>query len=325
MLLKMQKWITDRLESVPSATVFNLMHASVDIMGSDLILRIDVGSKGEDRKGLDDEVERIVAAANEAAIQHANAFSGMRQRYKLTAETNEGALGQFTFQLGSSEPQADVGFSEGATEKGLLGQLMRHNENSQRAFVDLANSTVGPLLSENQSLRRQRDDWESKRLDAHLTLEELLSHKHERDIELEQYSEEERRKNKAWNALLDKWGPEIIRRIDLPFLQPPKQIGEANGANGSNGQPTVGHLQEALRSIFKLIERAPIFDCLEDEQKHQLDSLLGLGDDPTDVPTFKKELLTIWQMLPDEITTSIGEDLLEKDKSKAALFVDLLR
>ena len=65
-------------------------------------------------------------------------------------------LGTFPFVLGAKSRSVEVGVSEAATERGLLGQLMRHNESKDRSISELVEAAMGPVLSENQALRDRK-------------------------------------------------------------------------------------------------------------------------------------------------------------------------
>jgi len=197
---------------------------------------------------------------------------------------------------------------------------MRHTESLARQNVDMAQAIMGPLISENQSLRRQRDDWEGKRLEAHLTLEELLTMKHVRDLELSQFQQGEDRKNQFWEAFISKWGPEMIKRFGISK----EAVGAiTSGSIPVNGSSIAAH-QKSLRDVFKVLDKEPIYESLDDDQRSRLDGLLGLGDDPESELAFKEQLAEIWKALPQRLVDTIGESLLDKHPEKARAFVELL-
>lgn len=320
---KIKGWVIERLQKAPSAEVFILFHSSVESLGGgEILLKRPVGDIGEERKGIEDEADSITSDIVKAASDHAEAFNGFRQRYKVVAESeDEGSIGSFPFVKGSRTENTEVGISEPATEKGVLGQFMRHNESLMRINSDMMSAVLSPLITENQSLRKQRDDWEGKRLDAHLKLEELLSEKHIRDIELADYEKQEARKDAFWNAFLNKWGPEIIKRFKINGA-PAGALKAAEKQVNGNGVETY---QSSLRDIFKVLDRNPIYESLDDEGKADLDNLLGLGDNPETPEAFKEKLIEFWsERLPDEVCTAILDKLSNEHPDKGHAFLGLM-
>jgi hypothetical protein len=317
--VKLKEWIVDKLSKTPSAELFSLYHATVEGLGGgggELLQRRPVNGKSED---IEQEAETIMLEFIGIARNHCEAFDGIRQRYKVLAETSSDVLGSYPFALGAKMQSLDIGLSEPATEKGLMGQLMRHCESLSRQNVEMTQAVISPLIAENQALRRQRDGWEEKRMEAHLTLEELLSLKHVRDLELAEFERGEGRKNKFWEAFLSKWGPEIIKKFGVPALAGSLPSAEVNGK-----KPDIESCQSTLRGVFKVLDKAPIYDCLDDERRTKLDGLLGLSDNPESIEVFKEHLIGIWKSLPDEVTNSIGEKLALNHPDRAKALLDLM-
>lgn len=118
--LKMQEWVIERLSKTPPAESFNVLHSSVSIEGlggGELLLKIAVGDIDEERSDLEREAESIAQETEAAARTHCEAFDGSRQRYKLTALSEDEMLGTFPFVLGAKSRSVEVGVSEAATER----------------------------------------------------------------------------------------------------------------------------------------------------------------------------------------------------------------
>lgn len=310
---RLHKWIVERLEQVPPAEFFSLYHASAEGM-SELLARVRVAQPGEDREAeLEAEAERLNRDLGHAARAHVEAFEGTRQRYKVTAEAGNDLLGTFAFLLGARQPSSDVQLSEPVNEKGLLGQLMRHNETQARTMQEIITATIMPVIEENRQLRRQRDSDEDRRVETFRVWEELHSQSHERSIELKDIEQSREWKNKALEALFSTWIPEVIKRIDV-----------RRGVGSLPAPSPVSQCQARFRDVVRVIEKKTLVDSLSLDSQTKLDSLLGLGKDPENIEEFRTWLIEVWQELPKEVSDAIGNHLADHHPDKAQAFVEIL-
>lgn len=317
MIPKLSKFIQDRIEQVPPAIEFHLTHYAVDALeGSSLLLAAKVKHEGDVEK----EVERIVDLFEESSQDHARTFQGSQQRYRVIAfQEKEQRLGSFTFNLGMGQRDADlVGLSEPPTQSGVMAQMMRHTEKMHQMFTEVVGAMTGPLLEENRSLRARQADTEAIRQDYWHKREELATDAFVREQAQRELEADKEIRAQAIQALTAH-APAILQQLAGASSK------SGNGSAPAPGNvPTVAMLQTLLRDVFKLIDRTDVYESLEDEDCNTLDGLLGLGEDPPDIVTFRARLLSIWNKLPDATTTSIGEALIEKDPSKAQLLIQLL-
>jgi hypothetical protein len=147
------------------------------------------------------QLEEQTAAAlgqrfEEAISEDAEGLGGM-QRYLLVALEGERQVARLTLrQHGQAEPvNGEPVDSEPPTDKGLLAQLMRHNEVQAKIFA----ASMGEIVSSMQeTINRQKaavEQADELRLDALTLVEDLISRRHER--ELETHKAEDARRMKA--------------------------------------------------------------------------------------------------------------------------------
>lgn len=108
------------------------------------------------------------------------------QRYELHVLTSDKKVSaRFAFRLrGEDDANDEIAGDEAATMKGLLGQLMRHNEQQNRTMVsgigvmvNMMNRSLERLQDENESLREERSKtWE--------IIDKARGNEHEREMEL---------------------------------------------------------------------------------------------------------------------------------------------
>jgi len=149
------------------------------------------------RSSLDAEKERIPEEISEAAKSHAEEASRI-QRYSIVAYAQDDsvlAMCPFRLKPSSSDASSELD-SEPATSKGIVAQLMRHNESLTRVYMQSFQATATMLAEEVARLRRRNDELEDKNIDMISTFEALYSEKHKRDIEVSQEIASESRKER---------------------------------------------------------------------------------------------------------------------------------
>lgn len=318
----MHTWIMERLEAAPACDVFSLFHAGIDGMG-ELIHRHTVGEVGDARHELDGEAETIVNYMYRHARSHAECFPSP-QRYKVEAALDNDAVGSYMFRLAAKLQNAFVGDSEPATEKGLMGQLMRHNEAQARTNAEMYSSVLDHLTGQVHLLRRQVDQNEERRFETFEVLESLMSEKHARDMDAKKYSDDTKRKDRLIETAVSHL-PEVFKRLGGAGLSGSNGLPAAPKSNGqkTNGAATL-QAQATLRDVFRVIDRKAIADDLDDAGREKLDDLLGLGADPPSVEVFREGLLEILGSLTPDVATALQENLQNNHPEKALAFLDLL-
>jgi hypothetical protein len=157
-----------------------------------------------DEKPSDDLIAQLISEIESYSRDDAEGVGG-RQRYIVFAHRGEGSEPlRFPFpmygsdKVGEEEAGYIEGFeSEGANAQGLVSQLMRHNEIMMRANI----GSMGTILNvQNRMLARLGDLCENlmgSKYEALELKEEVISQKHERDIEVRMLTGKENLQNQA--------------------------------------------------------------------------------------------------------------------------------
>jgi len=135
----------------------------------------------------DDSVQKRITSFLEQAQNDANSGDGPGPfSYFLVALDDEnniiersGFLKFFNTEVDESS-QGD----EPPTQKGLLGQLMRHNEAMMRSLVLQSGKTIESLSNMLMQYQQRESEMQSRQITLFTELEEAYSEKHKRAIEL---------------------------------------------------------------------------------------------------------------------------------------------
>lgn len=149
------------------------------------------------------------------------------QRYTLFSfcKGAQQPSGRFIFRLrGQSDLDLDDEAGEDApTNKGLLQQLMRHNEATNRALMQGMTGMMGIMTRQLESVNQVNEKLIRERTDMFETLESARSTQSERDTQLMLVSGEQERKDKAFEKLMG-LVPVVINRMIGAKVMP----GDAN-------------------------------------------------------------------------------------------------
>lgn len=124
-------------------------------------------------------VDDVIARAQ----SDADGMGGVH-RYELHILCDKRVSSRFAFRLRSDDETDESPGDEAATNKGLMTQLMRHNEQQNRtmvngigAVVGMMNRTLERLAEENENLREERrKHWD--------LIDQAKGREHERELEL---------------------------------------------------------------------------------------------------------------------------------------------
>jgi hypothetical protein len=148
-----------------------------------------------------EDLDNLAAMIVSRAQMDADGVGPAIQRYTLTSYigvgNDEKASGRQTFRLrGNSDIDVDgdeEAGEESPTNKGLLSQLMRHNEANSRTIVQ----STGAILTSMARRMEQQDKLVEKLMEDRLRsleiVEEAMTRKHERDMEMAQVNAKEQR------------------------------------------------------------------------------------------------------------------------------------
>lgn len=129
-------------------------------------------------------VENLATDVIRLAEEHADSFSGGSHRYELRTQQHMGKRVKHAFRiLVEGDSDGPSGGEDPPTEKGLVGQLMRHLEFEKRNGAMIVQSTIGTLsrmvadfAEENRALRRDKNEAASE-------LEAARSMQDQRDLD----------------------------------------------------------------------------------------------------------------------------------------------
>lgn len=167
-------------------------------------------------------------------------------------------------------PQGEFGFSsDGATQKGLMGQLMRHNEALQGNFMKLVEYNQRFMMHTIGSLQSRMVDMEKRHWDSVQLYEDLLDRRQERELK----NIESANKMQRWNRIteiLSSALPLLVAKV----LGGPLAVG-ALPHSAVNGGPAMDALRQVAMSI-RDDQIAAIIPILSTEQNIALMQLREL-------------------------------------------------
>jgi hypothetical protein len=133
----------------------------------------------------EESIASLAAELDDTLLADAAGLGGM-QRYIICACLGDALVSRLPLRQVASELRlGDALDSEPPTEEGLLIQLMRHNEAHERLFATTMGQIVGTM---GETIERQKTELEKAdaiRVEALQRIEALISHEHERKLELQ--------------------------------------------------------------------------------------------------------------------------------------------
>lgn len=300
---------------IPSAGRFELYHCPEMHEEEASLLRLDVEG-GETHERARDLSEQIFEVADE----HRQAFEG-RQRYRLLAlerDTME-EIGVYVFALGlgSSLARSEPGEP---TERGLLAQLMRHNQQLAQINVEQSQAVNAALIAENRDLRSRVESVDKQRSEWFELLETMHSERHEREIEVLREEARSESRSRALQ-LLARYVPEALKQIGS------KGTTGAPSSSGGGQIPARSELEEAadkMRRVWRTLDREWIAGKLDEQNRERVDSLLGIGTPPKTMEEWTDKLRSLWVSLPEDVTETIQTTILSRDPSLAMELAGLM-
>lgn len=145
-----------------------------------------------------EELDNLAAMVVNRAQLDADGIGPTIQRYTLTSYLEgERPTGRLAFRMkGTTDLDIDEGDESGEespTKTGLLTQLMRHNEANNRTLVMSAGSLMTSMARRMESQDRLIESLMEKQIRQFEVVEEAMSRKHERDMEMESQKAKDQR------------------------------------------------------------------------------------------------------------------------------------
>jgi hypothetical protein len=181
-------------EAAPS---FILRHVSINDR------HVDVATFAKQKLSLEETaLGELVKRIGDAADTDADGLGGV-QRYIVVAIVDDHQVGRLPMRCaqgvdGAIEPIE----SEPATSKGLLGQLMRHNEAQTRLFTVSMGQIFGTMQRTISRLEDRAEIGEERRLEAVQITEKLLSEEQTRDLEAQKAAFNQELKYEAFQKFM---------------------------------------------------------------------------------------------------------------------------
>src|SRR5882724_4482974 len=127
-------------------------------------------------------------------------------------------------------PEDIEDIEELASRKGLLTQLMRHQEKTIKVGLGGAAVAQATLKSQLEAAYKRITDLEGRHLETVKVYEELLSAKHMRDLELRKLDNDERRKEQVAGILMQGF-PILLNKFMSNKALPPGPATDATAPN----------------------------------------------------------------------------------------------
>lgn len=173
------------------------------------------------KMGLPEEIDedklRLVVDELEALLQDDADGIGGVQRYMVVAKDEAGEnFARLSLRVAAAyqegDPEGDELSSEPANAKGMVAAAMRHTDAAYRAM----GGSIGMIIQTQQRtisrLSEQNEKLAGKAMDVLTHTEELLSRKHERDLELEEERGKQRRKGE-FVAQIQAMVPAVMQKL----------------------------------------------------------------------------------------------------------------
>jgi hypothetical protein len=135
--------------------------------------------------------QSMAADVYRAAQDHAEAFDGV-QRYELLAYYGDEQAPQrrTAFRVTNAERSSMSAAepTEEATTRGLLAQMMRHNEATARLSLQTTEVNFRTLHAQNTELRAENESLRTRLHESMTAVEKALSEQHSRDLETKRFA-----------------------------------------------------------------------------------------------------------------------------------------
>lgn len=118
-----------------------------------------------------------------------------------------------------------------ATQKGLLTQLMRHQEKTMKVGLGGSDKTMSHMSKMLDAAYKRINELEAQYMNNAKTYEELLSGKHMRDLELRKLDNDERRKEQVAGILMQ-GVPLLLNKF---LMSKPPELGQGTASGVANG------------------------------------------------------------------------------------------
>ena len=183
---------------------------------------------------------------------------GRPQRYAVIAlrpDSEEGLHHIFTIKSKSLRFALE-GSEGGHDERGLLGQLMRHQENSQKVLMTMIQATTGHLSEELAAERTMRMAFEQKLRDQAEAFQTFLDREQERDLKRMEFESRQAHKAKLM-GMVTQAVPMIMHRISSGPKAPAATVPKTTSPSQSSAPKTVDPVRARAAALFTTLGKNP--------------------------------------------------------------------
>lgn len=208
-------------------------------------------------------IETLSSEILQMAVEHAETFGSGNHRYELKTTQALGGRSKVGFRIRVEGDEGDLG-DDPPTERGLVGQLMRHNESNARLMAQMHQVTLRTMTD---TIRDLSDDNRRLTLDrrSHLReLEEARSEQADRDLEGMAQVAADKRKDEAFRKVMDL----------LPVLSS-RLLGGGKKEDGADPAGAMAILATNLAGSLTDEQKQKLFLLLNDSQKILLVELVN--------------------------------------------------
>lgn len=224
---------------------------------------------GDAQDVTDDFLEELHAQINTDAEMDAEGNGGL-QKFQLLAfhESNDKKnLSRHTFRCGDASMEEQDFESEPANERGLVSQLMRHNEAMMRSQVIGSNNAMNNLLRQLEKVQTEKENLENDRYRNLGLMEKLMSHGHER-IMAERESEHQMLMKQDIYKKLMMLAPTIVNKMTGAKVLP--EAGDAQKMMMKNFAESITADQFGkLQTVFSPEQMVVISELLQSTQQEE--------------------------------------------------------
>lgn len=208
-------------------------------------------------------IETLSSEILQTAGEHAETFGSGNHRYEVKTNQVLGGREKVGFRIRVEGDEGDLG-DDPPTERGLVGQLMRHNESNARLMAQMHQVTMRTMTD---TIRDLADDNRRMTVDrrSHLReLEEARSDQAERELEGMAQVAADKRKDEAFRKVMDLL-PVVSSRL----------LGGGKTSDGANPAGAMAILATELAGSLTEEQRSKLFLLLNDSQKILLVELVN--------------------------------------------------
>jgi hypothetical protein len=197
--------------------------------------------------------------------------SELEAKRRETQLVKRKARDELDVELGNDDPELSRGAITEIAASDLARHAMRHSELLFQLTMKPLQLATSVLQDENAALRRTVEKLQEERMGVIEKYEELLSMKHERDLDLKQFEGNEERKAALVKMVIEGAGPMLIQKLTSTL----------GGVNADRARAGMKLLESVSPSDWAMISTSGM---LTPEQVELLKKALGDKAPKVDAP-----------------------------------------